>query len=118
MHLRSIIDSFGPDLHRHLSEEIDSLMALSKYGDNIHLNRLWDKQSIGSFTMHAAVTRVPFYLCSLDRTFEGGIWKDFPEVPRLAKAVMGSWVSRVNAGYWKFGACTMKGEPKPLYATK
>lgn len=115
-HLCSIIDSFGPTLHQHLADEIPSLLALSKYGDKVHLNKLWDQQSIGKFTLHSAVTRIPFYLCNLDRTFEDGLWKDFPEVPKLAKAFMGNWVSRLNGGYWKFGACTMAGEPKELYA--
>lgn len=116
IHLRSIIDSFGPTLHQHLSDEIPSLLALRKYGEKVHLSRLWDKQSLGKFTWHSAVTRIPFYLCNLDRTFEGGLWKDFPELPNWAKAFMGSWVARLNGGYWKFGACTMAGEPKELYA--
>ncbi|KAK5057624.1 hypothetical protein LTR84_011624 [Exophiala bonariae] len=115
-HMRSIINSFGPPLHQHLSDEIPSLLALRKYGDKIHLNELWDKQSIGKFTLHSAATRIPFYLCNLDRTFEDGLWKDFPEVPKLAKDFMGNWVARLNGGYWKFGACTMTGVPKELYA--
>lgn len=114
--LRSIIDSFGPALHQHLFDEIPSLLALSKYGEKVHLNQLWDRQSIGKFTLHSAATRIPFYLCNLDRTFEDGLWKDFPEVPKLAKNFMGNWVARLNRGYWKFGACTMAGVPKELYA--
>jgi hypothetical protein len=116
-HLRSIIDSFGPTLHQHLSDEILSLLSLSKYGDKVHLNKLWDKQSIGQFNFHSAVTRVPFYLTNLDRTFEGGMWKDFPKVPGIAKYIMGNWVSGLNSGYWKFASCTWRGQPKELYVS-
>jgi len=116
-HLRSIVDSFGPTLHQHLSDEITSLLALSKYGDKVHLNKLWDKQSIGNFNFHSAVTRVPFYLTNLDRTFEGGMWKGFPDVPQIGKYVMGRWVSRLNSKYWKFASCTWRGEPKELYVS-
>ncbi len=116
-HLRSIIDSFGPTLHQHLSDEIPSLLALSKYGDKIHLNKLWDKQSIGKFNLHSAVTRVPFYLTNLDRTFEGGMWKNFPPIPKVAKYIMGNWIAGLNGGYWKFASCTWRGEPKELFVS-
>lgn len=66
--------------------------------------------------MHSAATRIPFYLVNLDRTFEGGMWRDFPNVPAIGKYVMGTWVAALNGGYWKFGACTRKGVPKELYA--
>jgi hypothetical protein len=116
-HLRSIIDSFGSTLHQHLTDEISSLLALSKYGDKVHLNKLWDKQSVGNFNFHSAMTRIPFYLTNLDRTFEGGMWKDFPDVPRVGKYIMGRWVSRLNSRYWKFASCTWRGEPKQLYVS-
>ena len=81
------------------------------------MNELWDKQSIGKFNFHSAVTRIPFYLTNVDRTFEGGMWKDFPKVPEIGVYVMGNWVSRLNSGYWKFASCTWRGEPKPLYVS-
>lgn len=43
-HLNEIINTFEPALHSHLQTEIQDLLALEKYGDNLPIKKLWDKE--------------------------------------------------------------------------
>lgn len=47
-HLNEIIDSFAPALNHHLESELQSLLALSKYGDKLPITRLWDREGFRS----------------------------------------------------------------------
>jgi hypothetical protein len=42
--LNGIISSFAPALNNHLSSEIQSLLDLSKYGDKLPIENLWNKE--------------------------------------------------------------------------
>jgi hypothetical protein len=47
-HLNEIIDSFAPALNHHLESELESLLALRKYGDKLPIARLWDREGFRS----------------------------------------------------------------------
>lgn len=59
---------------------------------------------------------VPFFLMNLDRTFEGGLWHDWPPWSKPTKwgmlTLAGSW----NGGWWVFTSCDSDGRPQQLHA--
>ncbi|KAE8445243.1 hypothetical protein EG329_013615 [Mollisiaceae sp. DMI_Dod_QoI] len=111
--LLQIIDGFGEALTLHLREEIDSLLALEKYGGK-NLEKAWADLEV---RMRAEVTDmsrvIPLAFGGIDRTFEDGRHKNWPPfpwfVPYLCMLFM--WKYR---GTWKFSPCTLFGKPRDM----
>lgn len=79
--LISIIDSFAPTLFTHLSDEIPTLLALSKFGSKLPLLDMINAESQRS-PLHQSITKgTPFFLRNLDVEFGDGLWKEWPPIP-------------------------------------
>ncbi|PMD19715.1 hypothetical protein NA56DRAFT_197819 [Hyaloscypha hepaticicola] len=113
MKLRSIIDSFGGNLTKHLTEEIETLLGLKKY-DGPALRKAFvgfdDEMRKGDKS-----TLFPIVLGSSDVNYEGGL--DWPEVPGPIKALVYYWFERKYKGAWRFCPSTTWGERRQLLFT-
>jgi hemerythrin-like domain-containing protein len=112
-HLRALLLDLGPVLQTHLSDEIETLLALRSFDDSDALKKVWT--AAGDYAKaHGEVTvQVPFIVGSYDQTYEGGAVSDlqFPWVLTL----LNSWVfSRKHAGAWRFLPCDWSGKPRAL----
>ncbi|KAL4727114.1 hypothetical protein ACLX1H_006015 [Fusarium chlamydosporum] len=87
--LKGIIDSFMPVLRIHLENEIETLVGLEKYADKCDWGAWFEKvaQELGAQGMKSATHRneiLPLAMILHDKTYEGGIWGDFPPLPWIA----------------------------------
>ncbi|PCG93330.1 Hypothetical protein PENO1_084030 [Penicillium occitanis (nom. inval.)] len=115
-HLNEIIDSFAPALNHHLESELESLLALSKYGDKLPIARLWDREGFRSVTSMTRFNALPFFFLNVDVTHENSLYKDWPPLPGPARWVITHVMAIPHRAYWKFASCDGYGRPKPLYA--
>jgi hypothetical protein len=110
-------DIRGP-LKLHLHSEIEVIASLSKFGSFPQSEaalEAWGRNSV----LGGGITEVvPFAFLNMDRTFEDGLWKDWPPVP----AVVRFFFLRVSAwpkkGRWRFASCGVDGLPQALPFTK
>lgn len=61
---------------------------------------------------------MPLALGCVDKTYEGGIHKDFPPFPFFVPYIVHYWYSRKFAGAWRFCPSDFWGRPKELYFCK
>ncbi|KAL2202440.1 hypothetical protein CC79DRAFT_1389702 [Sarocladium strictum] len=110
-HLRSLIKVLGPVLRSHLVSEIDTLEDLRKYGEG-KMSTLHDEfqAMVNTETVRHSV---PAIFNALDRTYEDGLWKDFPPMPWALKWTVQNVFMRWNSAWWKFAPCDPEGYPKP-----
>ncbi|PHH87459.1 hypothetical protein CDD83_8851 [Cordyceps sp. RAO-2017] len=59
---------------------------------------------------------LPFFLLNADRTAEGGMWHNWPPMPRPVRWAMVNLVGAVHGGWWRFASCDAHGRPRQLYA--
>jgi Hemerythrin HHE cation binding domain len=109
---RAMIDSFAPQLFKHLNEEIPTILALKQYPSE-DLKPIWAKtekhiNDVGSFD-----EMFPLAFGCMDKGFEAGQHK-FPPVPRIMNYVVKYWFARKHSGAWRFNPCDMRGNPRPL----
>lgn len=112
--LLEIMDSFGVALNTHLTEEIDTLLALSKY-PQLDVQAMMDKEGKEVMGAMPKTTVIAFTFRNFDRTAEGGLWKDFPNLPFFIRW----WFSLAemwHESWWRFACCDSQGRPKELYA--
>jgi len=114
--LCEIIDSFAPILLTHLSEEIPTLLSLSKFGDKIDMDKIWEKDGRAAVGMSDKTAGLAFFFLNRDTTFEGGKWAAFPPIPRPIRWVFTHICTWPNRAYWKFASCDYSGKPQDLYA--
>jgi len=57
---------------------------------------------------------MPFALGCTDKTYEGGVHKDFPPWPFFVPYMVNYWFSWTFAGAWRFCPCDFWGRPRPL----
>lgn len=115
-HLNSLIDSFAPLLTAHLTAEIPTLLSLSRFGDKIDVEELFDKDGKLAMTIMGKTTGVVFWFLNLDTTFEGGQWANWPPTPAPIRWVITRLLALPNRAYWKFASCDATGTPKALHA--
>ena len=114
--LLSIIDSFSGSLTKHLVDEIPTLEALSRFGPSIPFLQLLSE--IRKATNQLSKTeQIPFFFFNLDRTFEEGLWENWPPIPGPVRWIMLKVVGWPHAGWWRFASCDYDGLPRKLYAT-
>lgn len=109
--LKAIIDGFGPDLARHLSDEIPTLLQLEKCTDEVGLARAYDAFELDLRNGDKFV-QYPIVFGSADRTYEGG--NDFPVVPFFVPYLVHYYFERQYQGSWRFNPCDTWGKPRPL----
>ncbi|KAH8817180.1 hypothetical protein F5884DRAFT_244465 [Xylogone sp. PMI_703] len=114
-HLNNIIASFAPALYNHLESEIQSLLALKKYGSKLPIEDLWNKEGKHTVTSMTKFNALPFFFLNLDVTFEDHLWKDWPPIPGPVRWAITHGSTLAHQGYWKFASCDRSGLPKPLY---
>lgn len=77
----SFIDSFSAALTTHCSDEIATLLDLSRFGDKLpiaHIAPTWGRTRFQHLPRSEALT---FLLLNLDLTFGRCIWSSFPPMP-------------------------------------
>jgi hypothetical protein len=116
--LCEIIDAFATILLTHLSEEIPTLLSLSKFGDKIDMDNIWEKDGKAAVGMSDKTAGLAFFFLNCDTTFEGGKWAAFPPIPRPIRWVFTHICTWPNRAYWKFASCDYSGKPQDLYAEK
>jgi len=116
--LKRLLDGFAKVLVVHLSDEIQTLLALQKYGGE-KLAPIFENFNNG--VMKAVKDKhrlLPCALGCIDRTFEGGKNADFPPFPFFVPYLVKYYFARRYSGSWRFTPCTMFGQPRPLEFTR
>lgn len=134
--LREIIDSFGEIITTHLSEEIDTLLSLDKYGGKEILKLYQDferkiqaavldkvcendhRGEVEKRTRGEADTKqyrqYPMGLGAIDKTFGGGKYAHWPPAPWFVPYLT-KWIfCGKYKGSWRFSPCTLWGVPRAL----
>jgi hypothetical protein len=111
-HLQQIINSFRVALQEHLADEVDTLLALSEYGDKLDLQKPI-KEAVKNAKVSLRKT-MPCIMMNHDATYEGGIHQRFPPIPApmwwAALNIFTFW----NQNLWKFTTCDFSQKPKQL----
>lgn len=115
--LVELIDVFAKPLTQHLADEIPTILSLRSYGTE-KVNILAISEAEGKHAMGAMskTIAVPFFVTSMDTTYEGGIHKDFPPAPAPVKLLARHLSTKFNKGYWRFSPCDKAGRPQEMYA--
>jgi hemerythrin-like domain-containing protein len=132
----SMIDGFGTALVRHLHDEIQTLLALSKYGDKLRtLPKLLDDEGTRNLVSEApahlrerVVADAPeqktlgieiglvWVFDHMDLHYENGLWVKWPPAPSIVRSLLKS-VTYLSPHSWrKFSPCDRAGKMRPLYA--
>jgi hypothetical protein len=119
VHLNTLIDAFAPTLFDHLTEEISSLLSLSRFGDNkLPLASIWEPISRKSGSELAKTGPLVFFFLNVDLDYEDGMWCNWPPIPRPVRFVLFRVLAWKNKGWWRFASCGYDGKMKKLYAAK
>lgn len=112
--LRAIIDSFAQPLGQHLHDEIDTLLALAKYGDGLDLAGIMAHEGKTVMAQLSKTAVLPAFLLNHDVTYEGGLHKSFPPVPKPVRWVLIHICTLWRRAWWKYASCDTNGMPKLL----
>lgn len=122
--LLRIMDSFHAPFEHHFHHEITTLASLSNHprapapespeaAAASAVFKTWGKRTV---TKAGVTDVVPFFLMNLDRTFEEGMWANWPPMPAPVKwglvNVAGAWYG----SWWRFASCDAQGMPRELAA--
>lgn len=122
--LVEIMDTFQQPFTHHFHNEIITISSFANLADAPAADspeavtaaatlKAWGKKTL---TKAGMTDVVPFALLNLDRTFEDGMWANWPPMPAPIRWMMvnvfGSW----NWGWWRFASCDAHGKPRALYA--
>ncbi|KID98134.1 hemerythrin HHE cation binding domain-containing protein, partial [Metarhizium majus ARSEF 297] len=124
--LRGVMDSFAADLSAHLHNEVAVMAAMAAHenapareslrgalaGDML---KAWGKKTV---TKAGYVDVLPFFLLNTDRTFEGGVWRNWPRMPEAVRWSMVNLVGMRHGPRWRFSSCDAAGRPRELFALK
>ncbi|KAF4958739.1 hypothetical protein FSARC_10930 [Fusarium sarcochroum] len=117
--LQGIVDSFMPVLTEHLENEIDTLLGLEKYSDKTDWEKWLKaktdgivKKSMGDPTFRTDV--FPLTMVLHDKSFEGGVWHDFPPIPWIVHLVLRWLFMNTRKDWWRFAPSDFSSMPKEL----
>lgn len=108
--LVKILNTFTTPLATHLTNEIDSLLAMQKYDSNI-ATKIFAEGVKHSMEGADKTTQFPMMFGCHDRTFEGGKHY-FPPVPRVIGMAMMWWYGSKHKRVWRFCPSDLSGTPK------
>lgn len=114
--LVEIMDGFQKPFSDHFHSEIKTIAALSELGDFPQAGPVFAKWGKESLMKSGYADGIPFLFLNFDRTFEDGMWKDWPPMPKLIRVMLTKVGSTWHWGWWKFASCDSDGHPKALYA--
>ncbi|KAH6669653.1 hemerythrin HHE cation binding domain-containing protein [Plectosphaerella plurivora] len=113
-----MIDLFGSVLVQHLTDEIPTLIALGRFGDDkmSGLEAKFAKEGEENMKSLGLVSGLPWCFVNHDITYEGGLWSSWPPAPAPVKFLCKNVIHWVHMSWWKFGSCDRAGRLRPLYA--
>ncbi|KAH7165163.1 hypothetical protein EDB81DRAFT_865368 [Dactylonectria macrodidyma] len=119
-----LMRAFQQPFEDHFRSEIDTIAALASHSNSPELGSKeyiaskarFDKWGQSSVLTGGVTDVAMFLLFNLDRDFEDGLWKNWPEVPGPVRWVGSRVVGRWHGGWWKFASCDADGKRKELYA--
>ncbi|KAF1817441.1 hypothetical protein P152DRAFT_19287 [Eremomyces bilateralis CBS 781.70] len=114
--MKAVIDAFAPSLYTHLREEIQTLLDLRQY-DSDGVKTVWGKTedaAKGGKHPHLFEMIMPCVMGNVDKTYEGGIHKEFPPWPFFIPYAVHYWFARSHTGAWRFCPSDFWGNPRPL----
>ncbi|EON97414.1 putative hemerythrin hhe cation binding domain-containing protein [Phaeoacremonium minimum UCRPA7] len=116
--LKAIIDSFMPVLRQHLSDEIDSLMALEKYEEKTQWDK-WFKGVMDKVLKKAdgaemKFTSGPFAFQCHDKSFEDGRFAYWPPLPWFVMLLLRWFAVPKHKTWWQFSPCDTYGKRREL----
>ncbi|EEH35887.1 hypothetical protein PAAG_00210 [Paracoccidioides lutzii Pb01] len=112
--LQGLLHDLGPVLHKHLTEEIPTLLDLAKY-DAKKLEPWWHLTSKYAQKHVDPFGNAPLMLGCIDNTFLlDGKPLIYPPVPTFVKYLSKFVLERRYAGAWRFNPCDALGNPRPL----
>ncbi|KAK0649644.1 hypothetical protein B0T16DRAFT_135241 [Cercophora newfieldiana] len=113
----SMIDVFGGLLVKHLTEEIGTLEALRRFGEERmgQVMRKADQEAERSMR-EMGLSGIAWAWSHIDTQFEDGLWASWPPAPAPVKFLTSTMLWRVYGSMVKFGACDKHGNMKPLFA--
>ncbi len=118
--LLEIMDSFSEPLYTHLAAEPQALLALSRFASpekQIDLVKMEAEQGKKVVTLNFALNVLPIYMNNMESVeFEGGRWKNHPDVPPFVRWVMKVVIPMWHARQWRFMSCDSDGRRKRLVA--
>lgn len=113
-HLNFLIDTFAPTLITHLSEEIPTLLALSRFGCTLPLLDMINLEAQKSPLFISITGGTPFFFRNLDVEFEDGLWREWPPMPGVIWWVMQRTFVQWNSRWWRFASCDGDGRMREL----
>ncbi|KAG4435897.1 hypothetical protein IFR05_008628 [Cadophora sp. M221] len=119
-HILSIMSSFSQPLHSHLSSEPQVILALSRFASperQFDLTAIEREQGKKAISLDFAFNVLPIFMNNMETVeFEGGMWRDHPDVPVLVrwvmKVVIPLWMWRM----WRLIAYDAQGRRKRIVA--
>lgn len=107
--LIEIMDSFSQPLYTHLSEELDSIVNLSRFStpDNpIDIVAIALKVGKQAVTRDFALNCLPCFILNMEAVeFEGGMWQEFPPVNAPVRFVLLRVLPLWRRAVWRFASC-------------
>ncbi|KAJ5593350.1 hypothetical protein N7537_010254 [Penicillium hordei] len=108
--IRRTIEEMAPSFHRHLSDEINSLLSMQPY-NGAALLKVY-KYCVAEATKKDKQVVPPMVLGLRDVTFEGG--NKWPSLPPMAAWVISYFLACRHSGSWRFLPCDSWGKPRAL----
>lgn len=108
----SLFEAFANPLHKHLADEIPSILALKDIPSK-DLKVIWEKLEKSATSVGSFDEMFPLAFGCIDAGFEGRMHR-FPPVPGFVSYVVKYWFARKHQGAWRFNPCDMWGVPREL----
>lgn len=100
-----------------MHDEIPTLLALAKYGDELDLAGIFEKETQEIVAKLSKTAIMLAFLLNNDVTFEGGI-HNFPPIPGLVKWLLMRVFTLWYWRWWSWTSCDKSGKLKVLKGEK
>ncbi|KAH6651687.1 hypothetical protein BKA67DRAFT_660478 [Truncatella angustata] len=109
-----IIDGFGTPLSEHLSEEVQSLVELKRFGPERMkgLANALKAEGQANLKKIGLLGGVVYAFLGHDATWENGLWADFPPTPPGLKPLVMKGLYYWHSAWWKFSPCDQNFMPR------
>jgi hypothetical protein len=122
--LLEVMSRFQTPFESHFRSEISTIASLANHANSPKEGSLEERRARATFEswgersiIQGGVTDVAlFFLFNHDKTYEGGLWSQWPPMPSPLRWSLVNVGKLAHAGWWKFATCDGAGKPKPLHA--